>query len=81
MKGFSSKGTALKVDVTGAESGLCVQTRPCSCQPGTCTGWGSDGDVIWVIDVRFTCVWKPMLECIHWTVGGGCHWTVGGGCQ
>ena len=66
--------------VTGAESGLCADAS-LQLSARNVYRLGSDGDAIGVTDVRFTCVWKPMLECIHWTVGGGCHWTVGGGFQ
>ena len=43
VKGFSSKLTALKVDVIQARKMYCLQARPCIFQPGNFTGWGSEG--------------------------------------
>ena len=43
MKGFSSKRTALTVDVLQDRTIYCLQARPCIFQPGHLTGWGSEG--------------------------------------
>ena len=43
MKGFSSKDTALKVDVIGPENMLFVGAFACIFQTGNFTGCGSEG--------------------------------------
>ena len=43
VKGFSSKRTALKLDVLQDRKIYCLQALPCVSQQGNFTGWGSEG--------------------------------------
>ena len=56
VKGFSSKRTALKVDVLQDRKIYCSQARPCIFQPGNFTGWGSEGVKLCFAELVFALV-------------------------
>ena len=56
MKGFSSKGTALKeVVLQDRKVHTASEACPCVFQPGNCTGWASE-------EVKFSVALNPKLE-------------------
>ena len=66
VNGFSSKRIALKIDILQDRKIHCLQVRQCIFQPGSFTGWCSEGvkpHIDYVFNKGFACITFCDLNC------------------